>query len=76
MLTPGIPHGTISEKGPSAASSTFSAKPCQVTQRLTWTPIDAIFRILPAAILSRTIRSLTTSTEAPAASPATSGRPR
>jgi len=49
MRTSGMPHGTISPNFSSGSRVTLSANPCQVTQRLTCTPIEAIFRARPAA---------------------------
>ena len=42
MRTPGIPQGTMRSKYRSSVL-TLRANPCQVTQSLAWTPIEATF---------------------------------
>lgn len=42
ICTASIPQGTIRLKSESSVL-TFKAKPWNVTQRVTWTPIEAIF---------------------------------
>ena len=52
MTTSGRPQGTIASK-PARSRSTFSAKPCHVTQRRSPIPIEAILRSRPPGLRLR-----------------------